>query len=228
MEGIVMYIVIAGIGLVGGELARRLVEHKHDVVVIDSDREACEKIYAELGVVAISGDVARVEVLEQAGIQKADVLVAATGKDADNLAAAILARSFGVAEVIVRMRNQAYENAYKLAGVTSILRVTNLMVNQMIMEIEKPQVRRIMTIGGGRAVIYSVSIPEGAKVAGMTVENLAKNSRFPPQCVVIAIYRSESAELLIPRGQQTILERDEVFLISPAQDITGVSELLTH
>lgn len=223
-----MYIVIAGIGLVGSELTHRLVENKHDVVVIDSDAEACENIYAEFGVVAINGDVARVDILEQAGIQKADVLVAATGNDAVNLAAAVLARSFGVDQVIVRMRNPSYENAYKLAGVTSILRVTNLMVNQMLMEIEKPQVRRIMRIGGGKAVIYSVTIPEGAAVAGETVESIARSPDFPSRCVVIAVYRGESGELLIPRGAQTVFERDELFLISPGEDIPAVSEFLTR
>jgi trk system potassium uptake protein TrkA len=222
-----MYIVVAGIGLVGGELTRRLVENKHDVVVIDSDKEACEKIYAEVGVVAIAGDVARVEILEQAGIDKADVVVAATGSDAVNLAAAILGRSFGVQEVIVRMRNPAYENAYKLAGVTSILRVTNLMVNQMMMEIEKPEVRRIMRIGGGKAVIYSVNLPEGARVAGQTVESIGRSPEFPPQCVMIAIYRRDSDELFIPRGSQTVFERDELFLISPPEDIAAVSGFLT-
>ena len=222
-----MYVVVAGIGLVGGELTRRLVENKHDVVVIDSDREACEKLYAEYGVVAIAGNVAQVEILEQAGIDKADVVVAATGNDAVNLAAAVLARSFGVQEVIVRMRNPAYENAYKLAGVTSIVRVTNLMVNQMMMEIEKPEVRRIMRIGGGKAVIYSVNLPEGARVAGQTVESIGRSPEFPPRCVMIAIYRRESEELIIPRGSQTIFERDELFLISPGEDISAVSDFLT-
>ena len=223
-----MYVVIAGIGLVGGELTRRLVEHKHDVVVVDTDADACEQIYSELGVVAIKGDVARISILEQAGIDKADVLVAATGNDAVNLAAAVLARSFGLEQIIVRMRNPAYESAYKLAGVTSILRVTNLMVHQMMMEIEKPQVRRIMRIGGGKAVVYSVTIPEGAKVAGETVESIARSPNFPSRCVVIAVFRTDSDELLIPRGQQALYERDEVFLISPAEDITTVSDFLTR
>jgi len=223
-----MYVVVAGIGLVGGELTRRLVEHKHDVVVIDNDADACEQVYAQLGVVAIKGDVARIEILQQAGIDKADVLVAATGNDAVNLAACVLARSFGVDQIIVRMRNPSYENAYKLAGVTSILRVTNLMVHQMMMEIEKPQVRRIMRIGGGKAVIYSVTIPEGGKVAGETVESIARNPGFPDHCVVIALYRTGSDELLIPRGQQSVYERDEVFLISLADDITKVSDFLTR
>ena len=223
-----MYIVVAGLGLVGGELARRLVENKHDVVVIDTDGTACQRMYEQFGVVAINGDVARVDILEQAGIDKADVFVGATGNDAVNLTAAILARSFGVSEVVVRMRNSAYENAYRLAGVTSIMRVTDIMVNQMMMEIEKPKVRTLMRIGGGKAVIYSVNVPEGAHAAGQTVENIAQNPKFPSRCVVLAVYRRESGELIIPRGSQSIFERDELFLISPGEDINAVSDFLTR
>ena len=90
-----MYVVVGGIGLVGGELARRLIENRHDVVVIDKDKDVCDRIYAETGVVAIHGNVSQVETLKEANIQKADVVAATTGSDADNLACAILAKSFG-------------------------------------------------------------------------------------------------------------------------------------
>lgn len=221
-----MYIIVAGIGMVGGELTRKLVENKHDIVVVDRDKEICDQLYAEAGVVAITGDIARIEVLKQAGIERADVFVAATGSDTANLAGSILAKSFGVPEIIVRMRDPAYENAYKLAGVTSITRVTDLMVNQMIVEIEKPKVRKVLTIGGGKADIYSVIIPKGAKVAGKTVESIARNPGFPPQCVFIAVYDRDTKELSIPRGQQIINETDEILLISPAEDIKQVTDFL--
>jgi trk system potassium uptake protein TrkA len=221
-----MYVIIAGIGLVGGELARRLVENRHDVVVVDRDKEICDQLYSEAGVVAITGDIARIEILKQAGIEKADVFVAATGSDTSNLAGSILAKSFGVPEIIVRMRDPAYENAYKLAGVTSITRVTDLMVNQMIVEIEKPRVRKVLTIGGGKADIYSVIIPKGAKVAGQTVESIARNPDFPPQCVFIAVYDRDTKELSIPRGKQVVNETDEILLISPAEDIKQVTDIL--
>ena len=221
-----MYIIVAGIGMVGGELTRKLVDNKHDVVVVDGDKEICDQLYAEAGVVAIRGDIARIEVLKQAGIERADVFVAATGSDTANLAGSILAKSFGVPEIIVRMRDPAYENAYKLAGVTSITRVTDLMVNQMIVEIEKPKVRKVLTIGGGKADIYSVLIPKGAKVAGKTVESIARNPGFPPQCVFIAVYDRDTKELSIPRGQQIINETDEILLISPAEDIKQVTDFL--
>ena len=222
-----MYIVIAGAGMVGSALARKLMQAKHDVVIIDQNKETCDNMYAEIGVVAIHGNAARIEILNEAAIEKADVAIAATGSDADNLACAILAKSFGVARIIVRMRNPAYEKAYRLAGVTSIVRVLDLMVNQMIMEIEQPRVRRIVTIGGGKADIFMVNIPQGANVAGRSVEAIAKHPKFPSQCVFIAVYSEQTEEFSIPRGERVIREGDEVFLISTAEDIKMAADFLT-
>ena len=222
-----MYIVVAGGGMVGGVLIRRLIENKHDVVLIDPHQEVCDKLYAETGVVAINGSAASIEVLKETGIEKADVVVAATGSDADNLACAILAKSFAVPRIIVRMRNPAYEKPYRLVGADTIVRVTDLMVNQMIGEIENPEVRRITTIGGGRADIFVVIIPKGAKVAGKSVEDITSSGQFPSQCVFVALYNQESEEFSIPRGKQVVNEGDELFLISTAENIKIITDLLT-
>ena len=116
-----MYIIITGGGMVGGGLLRMLLDNKHDVVLIEQDKETCDRLYAETGVVAINAGATNIEALNEAGISKADVLVATTGKDADNLAVAILAKSFEVPQIIVRMRDPAYKNAYIVAGVHSIV-----------------------------------------------------------------------------------------------------------
>jgi trk system potassium uptake protein TrkA len=226
MEGLAMYIVIGGIGLVGSELTRKLIENKHDVVVIDADARVCDKVYAKLGVIAINGNIARIETLIEANIEKADCVVASTGSDTDNLACAILAKSFGVPQVIARMRNPSYEKAYELVGVTSVVRVTDLMVNQMIVEIEKPKVRRVLTVGGGKAAIYSLVVPRGARVAGRTVEAIARDSAFPPDSVFIAVFDREKDEVSIPRGRQVINEGDELLMISPAEQIKNVTDFL--
>ncbi len=221
-----MYIIIAGAGMVGGDLARTLLQNKHDVVIIDPAKETCNKIYSELGVIAINGNAARIEILNEAGIEKADVVVAATGSDVDNLACAILARSLGVPQIIVRMRNPAYEKAYRLAGVNSVVRVTDLMINEMMIEIEQPDVRRIMTIGGGRGEIFMVTVPQNAKVAGKTVEDIAQDSKFPRQCVFIAVYSQEAEEIAFPRGEDVINEGDQVFLVSPTEVVKGAADFL--
>ena len=221
-----MYTVITGGGMVGGGLVRLLLDNKHDVVLVEQNKETCDKLYAETGVVAINASATSIEALNEAGISKADVLVAATGQDADNLACAILAKSFEVPQIIVRMRDPAYKNAYIVAGVHSIVRMTALMVSQIMMDIENPQVRRITSIGGGKADIFLVIVPEHAKVAGKSIQDIVGSRRFPSQCVFIAVYNKKTEEFSIPRGQQVINEGDELFLICTVDNIKKAVDLL--
>ena len=222
-----MYIVIAGAGIVGGELAFKLVENRHDVIIIDKDKEVCDRLYSEIGVVAINGDGARIEILKEADIEKADIVVAAMRDDVDNLTCAILAKSLNVPQIAVRMRDPAYEDAYKLAGATSIVRVADLMVNEMMMEIEQPQVRRIMTIAGGGGEIFMVIIPPNARIAGMSVSEIANSAKFPSQCVFISVYDQEKEEISFPRGDHVINEGDSVFLVSTTDDVKEAADFLT-
>jgi trk system potassium uptake protein TrkA len=222
-----MYIVVAGGGMVGGVLVRKLLDNKHDVVLIEQNKTICDKLYADSGVVAVNGGATSIEALSEAGIKKADVLVAATGSDADNLACAILAKSYEVPRIIVRMRHPAYKNAYRVAGVDSIIRVTDLMVNQMMMEIENPEVRRITSIGGGKADIFVVVVPDGAKVAGKSIKDIVGNRHFPSQCIFIGIYNLKTEELSIPKGSQIINEGDELFLVSTTENIKKAVDFLS-
>lgn len=214
--------------MVGSVLAMKLLENKHDVVVIDEDNTVCEKLYEETGVVAVTGSAIRIDTLKAADVQKADVLVAATGDDANNVACIILAKSLGVPRLIARMRDPAYEKAYKLAGADSILRVTDLMANQMLLQIEQPKLRKVTSIGGGRADIFVHVVQKDAQVSGSTVKDIASNNNFPSGCVFVAIYNEKTQELIIPRGNQMINEGDELFLISSAKDIKKAVEFLSQ
>ena len=223
-----MYAVVIGGGMVGGGLVRRLMDNKHDVVVLEQDKGLCNSLYAETGVIAIHGEGTSVDALKEAGIDKADVVIATTGSDAVNLAAAIIAKSFEVPEIIVRMRNPGYRDPYRLAGATKIIRVTDLMVNQMMIYIENPQVRRITTIGGGKADVFVVIVPEGAGIAGKNIVEITSEGEFPAECVFVAVFSQDREEFCIPRGQQVISEGDELFLISTAEHIKKVVDLLTR
>lgn len=205
-----MYIVIAGAGLVGANLAMKLIENKHDVVIIDIEKERCDKLYANCGAVTIQGSCTQIETLKEAGIEKADVAVAATGRDVDNLAFTILAKSFGVPDIIVRLSDPDYANAYKVAGITSIVRINDLMVGQMIMEVEKHRVRKICSIGGARAEIFVLIVPEEAKISGMSVKSITSDRRFPSECVFIAVYSPKKEIFSIPRGDNIVQAEDEI------------------
>ncbi|MFC1763348.1 potassium channel family protein [Planctomycetota bacterium] len=222
-----MYIVIAGGGVVGGNLAQNLIASRHDVVVVDPDPSVCNKLYTDMGIVAIHGSAARLDVLKEAGIEKADIVVAATPHDAENLGCAILAKSLNVPLIIARMRDANYENAYKVAGVHRIVRVSDLMVNQIIMDIDNPLVQRVATIGGGKANIIMVTIPNQAKVDGLSVKEITQESQFPAQCVFAGIYHASDSQFTIPRGNNVVEAGDELYLVAPSHEIRTVVDVLT-
>jgi trk system potassium uptake protein TrkA len=222
-----MYILIAGGGLVGGELARRLLQTKHDVVVVDPERDTCDKLYAESGIVAVHGPAGRIDVLKEAGIDKADVVVAATPYDAENLACAVLAKSRNVPRIIVRMRDPDYESAYRLAGAHTIVRVTDMMVNHMIIDIENPRIQRIFTIGEGQAVIFKITIPEKAKIIGKSIMDIAQHPRFLKQCIVLGAHDKKQGIFTIPRGDYTLQADNELYLVSRTREIDKIITFLT-
>jgi len=221
-----MYIVIAGAGLIGGTLAERLAEARHDVVVVDHSREVCERIASRLGVLVVCGEATDIDVLEQAGIQKADVAVATMRVDADNLGFSVLAKSYDVPSVVARMRNPRYESAYRHAGVTATSHIVDVFVNRILLEIEEPHLRQIATFGAGKAAIVVDTIPRNAAVSGKTVSQIAADSGFPPECVISGIFRPGTEEFVIPRGSAEIQGGDRVFLVARLKDLRKASKFL--
>ena len=135
-----MRILIAGAGVTVRRLAAQLAKGRHDVTVVDLNRELCEVASSQLGVSAICGNATDVLVLEETDIGRADVAVALMRGSADNLAFSLLAHSAGVDRIIARMTNPKYRSAFELAGVTTIVDVAGLYLDQMVLEIEHPPV----------------------------------------------------------------------------------------
>lgn len=221
-----MYVVIAGAGMVGGTLARQLAEHRHDVVVVEKDQSVCEDITKRIGALAIHGTATDIDVLEEAGIRKAEVAIGALPLDADNLSFTILARNAGVSRIIARMRNPRYEDAYKVAGVTRTLNIGELFVKQLVLEIEHPTLRQVATFGRGKASIVVATIPDGAKVGGKTVSEVGQTRRFPQDCVIAGIYREAGEQFIFPRGGAEIRTGDQVFLAASTDRVREAANFL--
>jgi len=222
-----MRIIVAGAGVTGYLLLKMLVAKKHDVVVIDVDREVCEEVYAETGAMTIHGSATDIKILGKAGMQNSDVVLCLVRHDSDNIAISILAKSLGVKSIIALLRKPEYAPAYKSAGVTTIISLTDLLLHQLMMEIEQPNVKSIMPLGGGKAEIYAVEIPPGAKSIGMTVREITEQKGFPKECVFVGIYHEDSDIFCIPRGDHDLKEWDKIFLVSNSQYIKPATDFLT-
>jgi len=221
-----MYIVIAGAGLVGSALAERLVEGRHDVVVVDADKTVCEQLASRTGALALHGGATDIDILEEAGLAKADVAVGTMRGDADNLAFALIAKSFDVPRVIARMRNPRYEAAYKKAGVSTTIHVTDTFVNQLLLQVEEPHLRQVAVFGAGNACIVVDTVPKGARVSGMSVQEITADADFPTDCVIAGIYRAQEPTFLIPRGSAKIMAEDRVFLVADHRNLRKASKFL--
>lgn len=221
-----MYIIIAGAGLIGRGLLARLMEGRHDIVVIDQNRDICESVYARFGAVTVCGNATDIFVLEDAGIKKCDAVVATMHNDADNLAFSILAHSYGVKQILVRRREPRYESAYRSAGATHITRTTSLIIDQFIVALEAPEVRKVITLAGDVDISF-VSIPEAGACAGLTVQEIASKQGFPSECLIVGIYKEASDKFVVPRGSAQVDAGDRLFLSATPENTNKAAVVLT-
>jgi trk system potassium uptake protein TrkA len=223
-----MYIVIAGGGVLGGSLARRLVENRHDVLVVEQDRGVCDFVSSRVGALAIHGSATDIDTLQEAGIEKADVAIGALPTDADNLAFVVLAHGFEVPRILARMRTSRYEAAYRAAGASRCVNVAAFFVNQLTLEIEQPTLHQVATFGDGKAAIVVAAVPEGSIAHGKPVREIASAEAFPRHCVIAGIYRQGEAEqeFIFPRGDIEIHEGDQVFLASDTDTVRHAAAYL--
>jgi trk system potassium uptake protein TrkA len=222
-----MYIIIAGGGIAGSTIARELADHKHDIVVIDRDKEICEELYARTGVETVYGDARNIDVLQQAGINKADVVLGALYRDTDNLTVALLARSENVAKIMVKMRDPAYEKPYLLAGVTHICNMNSMLLHKIIVELENPIIKVITALEHGQAQLIMFKIPENWPQEGITVQELAQMPAFLGNCVFAGVLdEKRSKRIIVPRGPDKLYRNNTVFMVTGTKAFRKIEKYL--
>ncbi len=221
-----MYIVIAGGGIAGSSLAAVLIERKHDVVIIERDKERCEQLYADLGVVVINGSATDINALKEAGIDKADVAIGALYRDNRNLTFAILAHSFGVPKIMVKMRVPEYMEAYKIAGVTAVCNMIDLFRTTILNELENPQVRIVTQLENSNALLAMIRYPETGETDGITIAELSNKGAFAKNCAFAGIMKERTDRIIMPRGSDRVFPGDKIFFVTDREGIRKVSAYL--
>lgn len=219
-----MYVIIAGAGEVGSRIAEKLLEENHDVILIDNDEEICEKRSLDTGAKVVCGDASKIEVLENARIDKADVCLGAIGDDSANLAFTILASSRNVPRILARARDPSYEDAYLEAGADRAINTVDIYMDTFLLEIEHPSIDWVADLGAGEASIVIIEIPDDSPIQNLTINNISSKEEFPDNCVFAGIYRE--GEFTVPRGQERIFSNDQVFLSGDFDSIRDAAEVL--
>lgn len=168
-----MFIVVAGAGKVGYHLARALVAD-HELLVIELDPTRVDFIQEELGVeVIMQGDACDAATMERAGMERADLVVAATGDDEDNLTFCQIAKAkFSVPRAVARINNPQNETLFRQLGIDTTVSATNLIMGHIEQELPWRGLIPLMTLQRRGLEIVEVRVPNEAMIVGRQVRQL--------------------------------------------------------
>src|SRR5680860_911146 len=214
-----MYVVIVGAGKVGWNLARELINKAHEVTVVESDQHRYAVVEQELEHSAHYGDGSELWVLERAGIERADLVVAVTGDDEDNILISQVAREkYGVARVVARCNNPRNLQHFELLGVRPAVSATDLILRLIEHEVPKYGLVHLLDLKREQLEIIEMEVAAGSVADGTAVRDLA----LPDGSLVISILRDGGG--FVPTGESVVKGGDEVLLVL---DI-GIEESVTE
>lgn len=204
-----MYIIIVGAGKIGYYLTKHLLAAGHEVAVIEKNAKKVEIIINDLGGVAIQGDGSDAGPMIEAGMNRADIVVAATGDDEDNLIVCQMAKKkFGVKRTIARINNPKNEHIFSVLGIDTTVSYVDALVAQIEREIPAHSLVHLLTLRDVGVSFVEKQVPGGSPVIGVAMNELS----LPEQFLIALIIREDKA--LIPKGTTTLEEGDEVVAVT--------------
>jgi trk system potassium uptake protein TrkA len=204
-----MYIIIVGGGKVGYYLAKILLNEQHEILVIEKDKRKGEAISVELGGAVQRGDGTDSLSMEEAGMSRADLVVAVTGDDEDNLMICQMAKKkFGVKRTIARINNPKNEHIFKLLGIDNTVSVTDLILAQIEREIPAQSLVHLLTLREAGVSFVEAKVPDDSPAIGKPLRDL----RIPDDCVIPLVIRNGKG--IVPHGETVLAPGDEVVAVT--------------
>jgi trk system potassium uptake protein len=219
-----MFVVIAGGGRTGAQLARYLFDEGHQVSLVEDRKDVLARIHKELPTELIfAGNPMDPRVLEQVGIQQAQVFAATTTSDEMNLALCFFVREkYKIGRTIGRVNNP--RNAWlfnELFNVDVAINQAELLAKIIEEEMSLGDMMTLLKLRRGKYSLVEEKIPSGAKAVGMMIKDI----EFPENCVIAAIIRS--GKIVVPRGTTAFEIGDEVLAVADEDGAKQLSSLFS-
>lgn len=203
-----MKVIIVGGGRVGYYLAKALIEHGHEPILVEIDRKSCEYLANEFDITVVLGDGTQLETLKSAGASRADAIISVTGKDEDNLICCQLAkRIFEVKKTIAKANNPKNAMAMKKLGIDYVINNIDNIAVLIEREVITSRIKQLITLNDGEICISEVQIPENYVLDGTMLKDIKFNSLFN----IVLITRGEHT--IIPRGHSFLKSGDKLLVI---------------
>ena len=214
-----MYVLVVGAGKVGWNLARELIDKGNELTIVESDQRRYATVEEELEHAVHYGDGSELWVLERAGIERADLVIAVTGDDEDNILICQVAREkYGVDRVIARCNNPRNLDHFELLGVKPAVSATDLILRLIEHEVPRYGLMHLLDLPQERLEIIEIEVAEGSPAAGQMVKDLG----LPDGSLAIAILRHGTG--FVPLSDSVIEAGDEVLIVLDTGLETKITE----
>jgi trk system potassium uptake protein TrkA len=215
------YVIIMGGGKVGYYLGRTLLEEGHEITIVESDPEIFGLVSRQIDCPVIHGDGSHYAVLQRAGAGRADVFVAVTNHDQDNLIGCEVAkREFGVPKTIARVKNPKNEWVMQQLGVDVTVSSTAIISSLIESELPVHKIRTLLSLRAGQLEIMEYVLDGTSPVVGHQLKELT----MPPNCNIVTILRQGAA--VVPRGETSFQNSDIVLALADLADEPHLRKLL--
>jgi trk system potassium uptake protein TrkA len=204
-----MYLIVAGGGKVGANVASSLLAMGHEVTLVEQRRDRFEALEEKFGPIALHGDATEVHVLERAGINRPpDIVFAVTGDDEDNLVIAQLAKEgYGVPKAIARVNDPRNQQHFDLLGVTQTVCATSGILGLVEHEVPQHGLVRLLELRQEGLEVVEMQIAGNSPAAGKRVAGLS----LPDDVRLVSVTRNGIGEIAV--GQTVIRPGDRVIAI---------------
>lgn len=217
-----MYMILVGGGNVGAQLAKRLIAREHEVLLMEKDSRQAQRLASMLGENSIYvGDGCEIQTQRDAGFGRADVVVAVTGEDEDNLVVCQMAKTvWNVNRVLARVNDPSHEALFQSIGVNQTISATGIIYSLLDQQISSDDLIPVGALQRGSIEVVEVVLSSRSPVIGMTVRDL----KLPPQTNIVWLLREDQGHIV--DGTTTLQDGDTLVAVVPQIHAGALREIL--
>ena len=208
-----MYVIVVGGGKVGYYLTKQLLTEDHEVLLLEKDRRRQAMLSEQLGEVVVQGDGCEVRIMTEAGFGRADVIVAVTGDDEDNLVICQMAKKkFQAPRTVARVNDPANRVLFEKLGIDTTVSSTQIIFNLLEQQIEPGEVIPLGALRNGNIEVVAINVSERSPVLNRNVKDLP----LPGNALIISLVRADLA--MLPQGDVRFEAGDTVIAMVVADE----------
>ncbi|MEM4576556.1 MAG: TrkA family potassium uptake protein [Candidatus Nezhaarchaeales archaeon] len=219
-----MRVIVVGGGRVGSLLSRKLIENGHEVIIVEANEDICRKLSEELDATVIKGEATNVDVLESAGLEGADGLAAVTDRDEVNVLTGLIAKEYGIPNVIIRVSDKRLARIAERLGITKAVAPEELTAEHIAsLIVKEPLLAEFVkvTTPTGSFSLLELTVTSGSLIVNRKISEVPSSGDW----LIVALIRDGALEM--PGQDLELKEGDRVLVLARTEVVDDVKRIFT-